>query len=166
MLKGNCNNSFAKTCKFVIPVFVVLWPLCREAKKRICFSWHMSSFTTAWEVQVCMSSPCFVLAWFMSAYVCVVALPCGGGTWERRRGVAQEHQASFCPWDEGQQSPEERTLGCEWQACRAARVGAGLVHTSADVKECTSGNSMPHQPRSPYLKTVSQFLLQSFIEGL
>lgn len=43
----------------------------------------------------------------------------------------KEHQASFCPRDVGQQSPEERTLRCEWQACRAARVGAGLVHTSA-----------------------------------
>lgn len=175
MLRGNCNNPFAKTYKLPRWVCKCLWS--RSMSFYGCFAGKQkngSAFHDTWvrsPLPERCKSACLqhVLSYRdLWVHMCALlpfrveeALETDAGELCKK-----EHQASFCPRDVGQQSPEVRTLRCEWQACRAARVGAGLVHTSAGVRECTSGNSMPHQPRSPYLKTVSQFLLQSFVEGL
>lgn len=169
---GNYNNPFVRTCKLPQWVCKCSWcrsmsfygPLCREEKERICFAWHMSVLTSAWEVQVDVSFSYRDLRLRVCALVPFRVEETLDMTQESCARKSIRH--NFCPRDVGQQSPEEATLWCEWQACRVARVGAGSVHTPADVRECTSGNSMPQQPRSSYLKTALQFLLHNFVEGL
>ncbi len=107
----------------------------------------------------------FFLPWFTSTYVCVGALPCGGGPWhDAGEFCKKKHQASFLPPGRGAAEPWGGDAVVWVTGVQGCSGWAGSVHTPADVRECTSGNSMPHQ--SPYLKTVLQFLLQNFIEGL